>query len=181
MATYSARDIAADLRRRLPGVPAKKLHKLLYYAQGHHLATFGEPLFKESISAWDMGPVVGQLWYAETQDGPAEMVDELAEAALNTVGYVVSRYGRLNGGELERLTHGEAPWIEADVARRETRSRTQRIEPEAIRAYFAAAPDAEDDSVIPLDPHQVDVWLEDSEPRHERSWDSAESLLARLQ
>jgi uncharacterized phage-associated protein len=39
----------------------KKLHKLLYYCQGHHLATFGLPLFDESISAWDMGPVVGTL------------------------------------------------------------------------------------------------------------------------
>jgi Antitoxin SocA-like, Panacea domain len=93
----SARDVAAALRERLPSVPTKKLHKLLYYAQGHHLAVFGTPLFDESISAWDMGPVVGSLWYGEKQgqvDGDSSRLDE---TALNSVGYVVSRYGRLTG------------------------------------------------------------------------------------
>jgi hypothetical protein len=28
---YRAADVAAELRRRLPGIGAKKLHKLLYY------------------------------------------------------------------------------------------------------------------------------------------------------
>ncbi|MBO0869079.1 MAG: hypothetical protein J2P15_10980 [Micromonosporaceae bacterium] len=53
--TASARDVAAAIRRRLPGVPTKKLHKLLYYCQGHHLAHFGVPLFAESVVAFDMG------------------------------------------------------------------------------------------------------------------------------
>jgi uncharacterized phage-associated protein len=57
-----ARDVAAALREWLPDLGAVKLHKLLYYCQGHHLARFGEPLFADTISAWDMGPVVGTLW-----------------------------------------------------------------------------------------------------------------------
>lgn len=60
--TLSASDVAAALRDRLPGLPTKKLHKLLYYCQAHHLAAFDEPLFSDSISAWNMGPVVGTLW-----------------------------------------------------------------------------------------------------------------------
>ena len=64
----TAHTIAAELRRRLPGLGAKKLHKLLYYCQGHHLATFNRALFDETISAWDMGPVVGTLWRQE-KDG----------------------------------------------------------------------------------------------------------------
>jgi uncharacterized phage-associated protein len=63
----AARAVASVLRERLPGVGTKKLHKLLYYCQGHHLATFGKPLFGESISAWDMGPVVGSLWKQEKE------------------------------------------------------------------------------------------------------------------
>jgi uncharacterized phage-associated protein len=63
--TVSAHDVAAALRERLPGLGVKKLHKLLYYCQGHHLAVFEEPLFRETISAWDMGPVVGTLWKQE--------------------------------------------------------------------------------------------------------------------
>src|SRR3712207_5542810 len=69
---YRAADVAAEIRARLGGVPVKKLHKLLYYCQGHHLAATGQPLFSESVSAWDMGPVVGQLWKSEQELGPAE-------------------------------------------------------------------------------------------------------------
>jgi hypothetical protein len=68
--TVSAHDVAAELRDRLPGLGAKKLHKLLYYCQGHHLATFGEPLFGENIGAWDMGPVVEPLWRDERYEPP---------------------------------------------------------------------------------------------------------------
>jgi uncharacterized phage-associated protein len=88
MTTIQAQQVAAELRRRLPGVGVKKLHKLLYYCQGHHLATFDEPLFIESISAWDMGPVVGQLWKSEKDHGIAVEDAVLDEAVLNTVGYV---------------------------------------------------------------------------------------------
>ena len=34
-----------------------KLHKMLYFAQAHHLVTKGGPLFTESMSAWQDGPV----------------------------------------------------------------------------------------------------------------------------
>src|SRR5437773_4537685 len=105
--TLSAREVAAVLRERLPGLPAKKLHKLLYYCQGHHLAAFGEPLFRETISAWDMGPVVGTLWYREKHGDVSRHHADLDEAQLNTIGYVISRYGALTGRDLENLTHSE--------------------------------------------------------------------------
>jgi len=115
--TASAHDIAAALRDRLPGLPTKKLHRLLYYCQGHHLATFGVPLFSETISAWDMGPVVGTLWFAQSNRAMAPQPSPLNEAQLNTVGYVVSRYGALSGRDLENLTHHESPWQLADTNR----------------------------------------------------------------
>jgi hypothetical protein len=43
--TVSAHDVAAVLRERLPGLPTLKLHKLLYYVQGHHLAALDAALF----------------------------------------------------------------------------------------------------------------------------------------
>lgn len=95
----SARDVAAALRERLPGLSQTKEHKLLYYCQGHHLATFGEPLFRETVSAWDLGPVVGEFWHTENQGGVAGSSDALDEAQLNTVGYVVSRYAKLTATE----------------------------------------------------------------------------------
>ena len=156
----SARDVAAAIRQRLPGVPSKKLHKLLYYAQGHHLASFHQPLFFESVSAFDMGPVVGQLWWAEKNEHEPSAVMELDEAQLNTVGYVLARYGRLSGRDLEILSHGERPWQRAD-ALRAPRGRV-RIENEWMEEYFRE-PDEEDD--LRLDAHEVDSWLSDAPAR----------------
>lgn len=91
--TVSAHDVAAELRQRLRGLPTKKLHKLLYYCQAHHLATFDVPMFRETVSAWDMGPVVGTLWWEEKEAAGPFGGDptRLDEAALNTIGYVLHR------------------------------------------------------------------------------------------
>jgi uncharacterized phage-associated protein len=182
--TLSARDVAAVLRDRLPGLPTKKLHKLLYYCQGHHLAAFDEPLFSESISAWDMGPVVGTLWHHEQHeqhgDVPAEHA-ELDEAQLNTVGYVVSRYGALTGQDLEHLTHSETPWQLANRARRPRES--ARIELEWIKEYFqtSGAADGDDDAAV-LDSVTVTHWLQDAALRRAEPArpDDPDELRARL-
>ncbi len=39
-----------------------KLQKLMYIAQGIHLALYDAPLFKEEIEAWQHGPVVRELY-----------------------------------------------------------------------------------------------------------------------
>lgn len=134
--SYSAHDVAAELRRRLPGLGTKKLHKLLYYCQGHHLAAAGAPLFDESIGAWDMGPVVDTLWAAEKRGGVSRTAPaSLDEAALNTVGFVLSRYGALTGDDLETKTHAEPPWRLADAVRRPGESAP--IHPQWMHDYFA--------------------------------------------
>jgi len=177
----SARDIAVELRSRRPGVGTVKLHKLLYYCQGHHLATFGVPLFRDTISAWDMGPVVGALWRTERDGAPESGVASFGEAELNTVGYVVSRYGALSGTDLRHLTHSERPWREAD--RRRTPGKSVRIPTEAIREYFAsAALEDDDESVPPLDADDVAAWLEGAEERFAQPArrDSVEELRSRV-
>lgn len=69
---------------------------------GHHLATFGKPLFREAISAWDMGPVGSAVWKQDDTGTVPEARSELTEAHLNTIGYVLSRYGALSGRDLVR-------------------------------------------------------------------------------
>jgi uncharacterized phage-associated protein len=179
----SARDVAAVLRARQPGLPNKKLHKLLYYCQGHHLAAFGYPLFSESISAWDMGPVVGQLWGEEKHENvPMPPPRELGEAELNTIGYVLSRYGTLSGADLERLTHSEAPWRAADNMRKALGEKSAKIDPEWIKKDFdrKEAEDAEDRPQV----SQVALaqWLEGAQTRRSeaRRPDKREEILARL-
>jgi len=157
----SAHDVAAVLRKRLPGVGIKKLHNLLYYCQGHHLATLGEALFGETISAWDMGPVVGTLWKAE-RDGDAPPVDpHLGEAELNTIGYVISRYGALTGRDLEHLTHAEDPWLTTNRHRRP--GGRVRIQNDWIREYFRSNVDPESgEDEVPFDSETLAEWLRDS-------------------
>jgi uncharacterized phage-associated protein len=180
MTVVSAHQVAVVLRERLPGLPTKKLHKLLYYCQGHHLATFGDPLFAETISAWDMGPVVGQLWHQEKEAGPSGARGELTEAQLNTIGYVVSRYGALTGQDLEHLAHSETPWQRADGRRRPHES--VRIEPDWLIGYFKTNGAADEDDDVPLDSDAVTHWLTDARLRRadELRPDSADELRSRL-
>ncbi len=149
------RDVAAALRERVPGLSRAKEHKLLYYCQGHHLATFGEPLFRETVSAWDLGPVVGEYWYAENTGAEPGYAEALDEAQLNTIGYVVSRYGKMSASDLIKLTHVEDPWLTANQTRRQGES--VRIRHEWMRDYFRSNPVVDDD--IPLDSEAVTQWL----------------------
>ena len=111
------------------------------------MAAFGEPLFDDTISAWDMGPVVGTLWYAENQGIEQGLFDELDEAQRNTIGYVMSRYGGMTGKDLKRLSHGEPPWLDADAHRMPRTS--VKISNESIRAYFLTIQDEDDESGPP--------------------------------
>ena len=83
-----------------------KLHKLLYYVQGHCAAATGEPLFSEAIEAGDSGPVVAGFGRVEL-DAPR---GELDDVALGWVRYVAGRYGRLSILDLQNLTKAEPPW-----------------------------------------------------------------------
>ena len=181
----SARDVAAALRERQPGLGRVQVHKLLYFAQGHHLGAFGQPLFCDTICAWDMGPVVPSLWNEEKQGGDP-WVDEttalpLGEAELNTIGYVLSRYGRLSGKDLENLSHSQDPWLDANERRMPGGS--VRIEVEAIREYFAAAEDAGDDDGIRLDSDEIRKLLAGAkerlkQPQQEDDLDELRAMLA---
>lgn len=145
----------------MPGAGSVQVHKWLYLAQGHHLATFGVPLFPDTISAWDMGPVVGALWRAEHEGEDLGEPNPLGEAELNTVGYVISRYGGLSSKDLINLTHSQAPWKDADVGRP---PRTGvKIRPEAIRDYFGSADlDEDGDVTAPVDGEVLASWLRES-------------------
>lgn len=166
MSPVSAHEVAAELRRQLPGLPTKKLHKLLYYCQGHHLAHFDEPLFVESVMAWDMGPVVAQLWKAEKDGRVPPEVRPLDAGQLSTIGYVVSRYGRLTGHDLELLSHAEDPWRAADAGR--PPGGTVRIDTATIRDFFRAAGGPEPDLPWPAS-EDVARLADDAERRRQRT------------
>lgn len=72
-APYTAKEVAnwflawvepedpEDPEAESPGIEREKLHKLVYYAQAHHLASRGTPLFDDDIIAGPNGPYIPAL------------------------------------------------------------------------------------------------------------------------
>ena len=94
-----------------------KLHKMLYYQQGFHLAMFGTPLFEDEIEAWMYGPVVPSVYEAYKSYGrkgiPADTNNcfsfgDAKETALFDEVYKV--YGKFSAIGLMNMTHDEYPW-----------------------------------------------------------------------
>ena len=97
-----------------------KLQKLVYYAQGFHLALYGKPLFPERIEAWDHGPVVPELYRrfkkfgAKAIEKPEEVdfskFDTQTRELLDEIWNV---YGQFSAWKLRNMTHDEMPWQNA--------------------------------------------------------------------
>ena len=142
--TAHAFDVAARLRALLPGAGDVKVHKLLYYVQGHHLSWHGRPAFSETIEAWINGPVVADLWRAEKYDAPPES-GTVDPDILEVVFMVASRYGHLTGKDLIKLTHSEDPWRDLAESDDDTTSSGTPIAHDALAAYFS-----KDDDLTPV-------------------------------
>lgn len=97
-----------------------KLQKLMYYAQGLHLALHDKPLFPEKLMAWQHGPVVPELYHVfkkygtgplpKPQDLDFSIYDDETRSLLDEV-YAV--YGQFSAWKLANMTHEEEPWREA--------------------------------------------------------------------
>ncbi|MGB8986769.1 MAG: type II toxin-antitoxin system antitoxin SocA domain-containing protein [Candidatus Sulfotelmatobacter sp.] len=94
-----------------------KLQKLVYYAQGFHLAMHGEPLFPERILAWTHGPVVEELYHAYKKfgSGPIDLsqsfdVDIYSPDMHGFLTEVSTVYGQFTATKLRNMTHEEPPW-----------------------------------------------------------------------
>lgn len=161
--TVSAHDVAAILREQIPGLPTLKLHKLLYYAQAHHLAATGEPMFAEAVTAWDKGPVVVAVWEAERDQVNPPPRRELTDGHRNVIDYVVSRYGSLSGTDLMHLTHAEEPWARANEGR--PQGGNARIRNEVMRDYFRAEP--HDEGEVWFSPEKIAELAEGAARRRE--------------
>jgi uncharacterized phage-associated protein len=112
-----------------------KMQKLLYYAQGFHLAVYNEPLFQEKIIAWQYGPVVEEVYgdYSEYSDGAIpkprriniKALDDNKRELLKEV-YLV--YGQFSALRLMQLTHNEPPWNHTKIG--------DEINLEIMKEYF---------------------------------------------
>jgi uncharacterized phage-associated protein len=112
-----------------------KLQKLLYYAQGFHLALYNKPLFDDDIKSWDYGPVVENAYhqYKCFGSGPIPVPEDIdlsmfSEDQLDLLAEVNEIYGQYSALKLMHLTHSEQPWIETP--------RNSIIAPKLLRDFF---------------------------------------------
>jgi uncharacterized phage-associated protein len=97
-----------------------KLQKLIYFANGWHLALYGRPLVQEPIHAWKYGPVVASVYHTFKHYGaggievPAEggfMVPTEDHEAREVLDKVWELYGHYSGIQLSNLSHDpQGPW-----------------------------------------------------------------------
>lgn len=119
---YNVLDIAHKILSRVDvehgdTISNLKLQKLLYFVQGFHLASFGEPLFDEDMIAWTYGPVVPEVYdtykrYRSRSINTAGVTDNLTlkpeAAALFDKVYL--EYSRYSAVALMQMTHSAGPW-----------------------------------------------------------------------
>ncbi len=96
-----------------------KLHKLLYYSQGIHLARYCVPLFREKIEAWDCGPIIEGLVRIKHHYGYDPITKyvksdfTIPHYQREILNYVVNRYGHLTREEIVNLSKEDQTWIDA--------------------------------------------------------------------
>lgn len=99
-----------------------KLQKLLYYAQGFHLAVMGGPLFDSPIKAWRYGPVVVDLYHTFKSCGAGAIPKPegfdpecIPKATREILDEVFTVYGQFSALRLMEMTHAEPPWSETPI------------------------------------------------------------------
>lgn len=123
LSVYTAANFFIDIAtsREDDCISNLKLNKLLYYAQGCHLARTGEPLFEERIEAWKLGPVAPAIYrkYKGCGSGPISATDDeynheqVTGEELETLIDVMREFGQYTGNHLVTLTHKTGtPWSE---------------------------------------------------------------------
>lgn len=112
-----------------------KLQKLVYYAQGFHLALYDKPLFEEDIEAWQHGPVIPSVYHKYKEHGSNSIQKEDLDFDLfdgetkDLLDEVYEVFGQFSAWKLRNMTHEEPTW--KDVS-----STAGVITHESMKSYF---------------------------------------------
>ena len=140
--------------RGLRPLTQMKLHKLVYFSHGWHLALWNKPLINEMVEAWEYGPVVPTLyhefkeygankiprlatdWNPETLDWDiTPRIDEDDKQALGLLARITTVYGMRSARDLSALTHAKhSPWTQ--TAEEHSGIRHVDIPNDRIQGYF---------------------------------------------
>jgi uncharacterized phage-associated protein len=137
----TADDVAAAVIDQLGPIDAMKLQKLLYYAQGWHLAITDRPLFLDELEAWRDGPVVKSVFRRHqgrrlVSDWRTGVPGQLDDQTRQLVELVCACYGHMAGDDLSKLTHSEQPWRHARRGLAADAWSREPITHSALKRYF---------------------------------------------
>ncbi len=139
-----------------------KLQKLVYYAQGFHLALYDKPLFAEEIRAWDRGPVTSLLWQKFTSYGSSPItapdnfdISNYSQYEIALLDGVYSKFGHLDPFLLVNMTHKEPTWIDAYPQK--------VITQEAMKEYFKVRVSSDDSLKAHLLPPSNQIFEQQSD------------------
>lgn len=148
MNTSNAVDVANEIIRVAhetgKSISNMKLQKLLYLAQGIHLALKSDtPLFDDVIEAWKYGPVVPSVYHKFKIYFAGEIpaihpfssgADVLGDEKKKLVRRVVDLYGGLSAISLSNFTHlPDSPWY---PVYNDTTNLSSEITASSISTYF---------------------------------------------
>lgn len=112
-----------------------KLQKLIYYAQGFHIAIYNKPLFDEPIIKWEHGPVIESLYHKYKKYGSGAIpVPDYVDSSMfsdeqkDLLKEIFEIYGQFSAWKLRCMTHEEPPWKQAPL--------NGTIDPTIMKAYF---------------------------------------------
>lgn len=120
-----------------------KLQKILYYAQGYHLAMYDKELFEEDFEAWVHGPANPDI-YDKYKDYGCSAISEpkenevpsFDESLVDFLYDIWGTFGIYDGKYLEELTHQETPWIEARKGYQPGEICNNIISKESMKKFF---------------------------------------------
>ncbi len=112
-----------------------KLQKLIYYAQGFHIAIYDKPLFDEPIIKWEHGPVIESLYqeYKKYGSGAIPVPNSVdysmfSDEQKDLLKEIFEVYGQFSAWKLRCMTHEEPPWKQTPL--------NGTIDPAIMRTYF---------------------------------------------
>ncbi|MFC0184306.1 Panacea domain-containing protein [Pseudarcicella hirudinis] len=83
-------------------VSPMKLQKIVYFAQGVHLARYQKPLIDEAVEAWTYGPVIPSLYHTFKHLGNSPIV-ESAQVGIRFEGHFYPKFESLEDSARETI------------------------------------------------------------------------------
>lgn len=133
--------IDCNLNEEVDRITNLKLQKLLYYAQGTHMALYDNSLFENSIEAWKHGPVVRDVYnkysvngsnaimFCPTKESRRIIAEiEKDKKAYKVLRFIYDEFGQYTAWALRNMTHEERPWKETRL--------DHQIDNDLIKEYF---------------------------------------------